>query len=521
MFYKYRYLFPLICLMVFFTIRSTNRPVEDFGGYYFGSKCFLEGCFDNSTVYETATFNQKIYADGYHNLLVSYTPFPPITSLFFIPFTFFELDTSKLIFNCLSIFVFLFSLVRLQKKLNIPEWVYLLIPVIFFIPLRNNIYFGQVYLILFSLMAEGFIFYKKEKYTLSSLLWGIAIVLKVFPLICLLFILFEKKWKPLFYLGITVFCLFIVSLFLNGTAVWTSYLFEIFPRVSNGELNDAFTPQFQSMFMLLKNMFVADTLQNPYPVLDSSLLFGLSNFLFKAFVLSLCAFVSFSGKARTIDKFSIWIIGSILISPNGSTYSLVMLLIPFLVIVALEKSIFIKGLLLALMLVINNLPVTLFFNLPLLFQFPRLYAIIILFIILISVYGVTFNYKVTFVFVAFFGVMAFPVMSKKDTDNSDYFLNRDDYLIINDYAVQDNKLILFYFNDITGEKQDTLHFNQQITENDSLYVKNNQIFQSDKQLTYTRDRKKKAVMLNSGQLLYLSDKHRGIGFYTLRTKKVF
>lgn len=518
MFYKYRYLFPLICLMTAFIIRSTNRPVEDYAGYYFGSKFFLEGCFDNSTVYETAAFNQKIYAEGYHNLLVSYTPFPPVTSLFFVPFTFFELYMSKLIFNCLSIFVFLFSLVRLQKFLKVPEWLYLLIPVMFFIPLRNNIYFGQVYLILFSLMAEGFIFYKKDKYVLSSLLWGIAIILKVFPLICLLFILFEKKWKSILYTGIALFCLFVVSLFLNDSGVWTCYLFEIFPRVSNGELNDAFTPQFQSMFMLLKNMFVSDALQNPYPVLDSSLFFGLSNFLFKALVLSLCAFVSFSGTAKSIDKFSVWIIGSILISPNGSTYSLIMLLIPFFAIVVLEKRIFIKALLLVLLLVINNLPVPLFFNLPLLFQFPRLYAILMLFIILISVYSITFNYKTTLVFIAVFAVIAFPAMNKKEKDNSAYFLNRDDYLIINDYAIRNNKLILFYYNDVTGEKRDTLHFNQQVIENDSLYVKNKQIYWSDKQLTSTSDRKKKPVMLHSGQLLYLSDKNRGVGFYTLRTK---
>jgi hypothetical protein len=522
------YLLPLICFIVFFIIESMHRPIEDYGGYYFGSKFFLDGSFNASTIYETYAFNHKIYAEGYTNLLLCYTPFPPTTSLFFLPFTFFELYASKLIFNCLSSLLFIFSLVRIVKYLNIPNWVYLLLPLIFFIPIRNNIFFGQAYFILFSLLVEGYIFYKKESFWSASLVWGLAIVLKIFPVICLLFLVFEKKWKQLFCIATAVFSLLIISFYFNGIEVWKTYLLEIFPRVSNGELNDAFTPQFQSMFMLLKNCFVADSLLNPHPVMHSPVFFNIFNFLFKVTVVSFCAFVSLNKKLNGIVsknagivKFGLWTIASILLSPNGSTYSLIMLLIPFLSIVQIEKNILWKGMLLVVLFSINNLPVGMFFSLPAVFQFPRLYLMIGLFLLLIYIYGVTVNYKILLLFSALFGIQLISALYRNDKDNSTYYFSQKKHTLIYDYKILNNKLIVFYDYDTAGEKSDTLNFEQQIKQTDSLYLKNQQIYFGKQQLTYSNDRKMKPILLNTGQVLYLSDKNRGIGFYTLRTKKIF
>ncbi len=518
---RYIYLLPLCCLMIIFILKSANRPADDYAGYYFGSRFFLEGLFNAPTIYETYAFNHKIFAEGYNNLLVSYTPFPPITSLFFIPFTWFDLYTSKIIFNCLSSFVFLFSLLRIMKFLNIPNWVYMIIPLVFLIPIRNNIYFGQAYLILFSMMIEGFIFYKKGRYFYASLLWGPAIVLKIFPLICLFFLLFKKEWRQMLYLAGVTCGLLVSSFYFNGLDVWKTYMFEIFPRVSNGELNDAFTPQFQSMFMFLKNIFVADELQNPFPPFDNPQLFILLNLCFKIIVLSFCASVSLNKRIEDLEKFGIWVIGSILISPNGSTYSLILLMIPFFGFCRIEKNNSLKGFLILILLLISNLQVNAFFSLPAVFQFPRLILTLGLFIFLIYLYSTSLNYKVLLGFSLLFVIASIPALQKKDNDNSTYFFHKNNYTLIYDYIIKDNKLAVFYYNDDKGAKSDTLNFEQPIKQDENIYLKNHQIYWRDDQLTDTDDRKMKPVLLSSGRLLYLSDKNRGVGFYTLRTKKIF
>jgi hypothetical protein len=47
-------------------------------------------------------------------------------------------------------------------------------------------------------------------------------------------------------------------------------------------------------------------------------------------------------------------------------------------------------------------------------------------------------------------------------------------------------------------------------------MKKNQLFYKGKQLTFSRDRKKKPMLATDGSIVYLSDKNRGVGFYTLR-----
>jgi hypothetical protein len=517
---KYKYIIPLVCLTVFFIFQSIHRPVEDYAGYYFGSKFFLNSNFDAGTIYETYVFNQKIAAEGYTDLLVSYTPFPPITSLFFIPFAGFELYTSKLIFNCLSVLLFLFTLVRIIRFLKLPDWVLLLVPVVFFISIRNNIFFGQMYLILFSLMAEGFIFYKNKKYVYAALLWGPAIMLKIFPLICLLFIPLKKEWKQLLYLAASVLCLLLLSIGLNGMSIWKTYLFEIFPRVSNGELNDAYTPQFQSMFMLLKNIFVADEIRNPSPIVNSFLFFVITNLLFKAVILSVCILITLNKKTDDINKLGAWIIASILISPNGSTYSLILLLLPFVAFISHEKNIVSKWVLIIILLLINNLPVTLFRELPVVFQFPRLYLLIGFFVLFAFSYKITFNYWILFACVLVLVFQSVSDLFRSKDENSRYLFSDKKYLILYDYEILKNKLVVHYYNDINGEKRDTLYSNLSVRADVNLNVINNQVYWGANQLTYSNDRKIKPVLLNTNEILYLSDKNRGVGFYTLRVKKI-
>jgi hypothetical protein len=503
---------PLIVLLLFFVVKATGLGYADFASYYFGSQLLLSG--DYLTAYDTASLNLSISDQGFRNLFVSYTPFPPFTAVFFYPFTLLSIESSKIIFNCISCTSFIFTVYRSFKYFEVPSIYLLLVPLLFFIPIQNNLFFGQTYLILFCLLMEGYMAYRKGQVISSSVLWGIAILLKIFPVLLFFFLLAKKEYKNVFFLACICSALLIFSTFINGFNSWHFYITEIFPRLNNGELNDSYTYIFQSAFMLLKNVFIYDEVLNTQVIYNSPSLFWISLAVFKACVFGVCVMVSLKENTNQFLGFAFWIMASILISPNGSTYSLILLLIPLM---TLYGSVIPKRTQLILMLLlwlICNLALYNFASLSLFFKFPRLYLLIAFFIMMTVIAKTKLNLKIVLGFILIFLLQDSSRLIIKP-DNSSYFFKEDKYFLIYDYKIKDNKLICSYWS-IVGSKKDSVDFTGKESVTVSLCVKENQIYYSGKKMTDSPDWKKKPVLVDNRYIIYLSDKNKGIGFYTLR-----
>ena len=207
----------ILCLVLigYFIFQSLQVGGNDFSNSYFGASFLLQGEFDLG-IFDPYTFNKKIYDMGYRNLFLNYNPNPPSTSIFFIPFAFLPLEASKLLFNIVSSALFLLSVYRLCRHLNVDQrWIMICIPIVFFIPVRNQILFGQTYFLVFALLAEGFIAHERRKLLTASVLWSTAIFIKVFPVILVLFLILKKDWKQIIYLGVA--CLIILAVFRRFT----------------------------------------------------------------------------------------------------------------------------------------------------------------------------------------------------------------------------------------------------------------------------------------------------------------
>ena len=510
---RYAPYYPLLLLavlLVYFIIKATNAPFGDYAGYYFGSRALLQGNYE--TVYDTWSLNVLIAKKGYSGVFVSYTPFPPFTSIVLAPFLLFPVAVSKILFNVFSGALFVWVLARAGKYFSQPPWVLWLVPVIFFIPLRNNIFFGQAYLLLFALLLEGYMSYKKGKPVVAALLWGIAIVFKLFPLVILFFLLAKKQNKQVAYCVTVCLLLGLVSLLLNGFASWQYYVFTIFPRANSGELNDSYTYLFQSAFMLLKNLFVYDAVQNPQVVLNSTPVFVICMVLYKALLLACCVGITIHKKATGFMAFASWITGSMLLSPNGSSYSLILLLMPLLAL-ANSKQVYLFATM-ALLSLICFIPVAALGGMPLLLQFPRLYGMLLLFGLLIIVAGMQFPVKL---FGAFVALLLLADASKlfPHPDNSKYLLSQE-LPFVYEYAIKENQLVYYYWDDKGSHETSTGYAVHGYSTN-NVQIKNNQVYYQDKQLTSTPDRKKQVMLVNGKDIIYLSDRNRGFGFYTMRT----
>jgi hypothetical protein len=419
---------------------------------------------------------------------------------------------AKIVFNIFSAVLFLMAIMRATRYFNISAWLVWLIPVVFIIPLRNNIFFGQAYLLLFALLVEGFLAYKKGRPILTASLWAVAIVFKLFPLVILFFLIAKKQYKQVMYCSAACLLLGSVSVLLNGFASWQYYVFTIFPRANNGELNNSYTWLFQSAFMLGKNLFVYDEVQNPQVLFNSTPAFIICMVLFKAAVLASCVGITLSRKTTDWLAFAGWIIASMLLSPNGSSYSLILLLIPLLAL-ASSKQVYLY-ISIALLFLISAIPVQALAGWPLLLQFPRLYLLLLFFILLNIVSGTRLPFKP---FIAFFAMLLLADAGKMfaHTDNSRYLL-KEKLPLVYAYAIKDGRLVYYYWGE-KGSRETMTAYSVQQYSTGEVRIQNNQVFYKDQQLTATPDRKKQAMLINGKDVIYLSDKNRGFGFYTLRS----
>lgn len=499
----------LLVLLAYFIYKAAGAPVSDYAGYYFGSRALLQGNFQQ--VYDTYSLNALIAQQGYTGVFVSYTPFPPFTSVVLAPFLVFPVAVSKIIFNIVSASLFVIVLGRTVKHFSIPQWIGWLIPVLFFIPFRNNIYFGQAYLLLFALLMEGFMAYKKGRTITAALLWAGAIVFKLFPLVLLFFLLVKKQYKQLAYCVAACMLLGVVSLLFNGFASWQYYVFTIFPRANSGELNNSYTFLFQSAFMLLKNLFVYDEVQNPQVFFNNMPLFIICIVLFKSLILACCVGISLHKATTDQLAFAGWITASLLLSPNGSSYSLVLLLLPLLTL-ANSRQVYMY-IFMALVFSINSIPVQALTKWPLLLQYPRLYLLLLFFLLLVIGTGARLHWRPL---LAFFMVLLLGDMPKlfAKQDNSSYLL-KEKLPLVYAYATKDKRLVYYYWDEKGGHEKMTAYPVLQESAAD-VQIKNNQVYYKNNRLTSTPDRKRQALMINGNEIIYLSDKNRGFGFYTLR-----
>lgn len=505
-------LLPLAVLLAYFIYRAVGAPLGDFAGYYFGGRALLQGRFQQ--VYDTYSLNALIAQKGYTGVFVSYTPFPPFTALVLAPFFLFPVAIAKLVFNSCSALLLLFTLNRVGQFFNIPRWVLLLMPVVFFIPLRNNIFFGQAYLLLVVLLLEGYIAWKKERLWLASLLWAIAIVFKVFPLVLLFFLITKKQYKVALFCALACAGLGVLSLLINGWEAWQYYVFTILLRAGNGELNNSYGWLFQSAFMLLKNALVYDAMENPRVWYNSLLLFTIAMALFKAFILAGSVGIGKKEQANgAFDcmAFAGWITASLLLSPNGSSYSLILLLLPLVAIASERKRLTVWAS--VLLFIICTLPVQSLAAMPLLLKFPRLYLLLLFFILLMRSVPSQFPVKL---FLAFFVLLALPAMRAPVKDDSVYLLP-DKLPLLYDYSIKNNQLVYYYWDEDGSHENFTNYIVQQY---DTVTLTNNQVYYKGKQLTSSPDLKKKPMLVNGNTIVYLSDKNRGMSFYTLRSINV-
>lgn len=492
--HPYFILLPTFILGLVFIIKNYSSPIGDFGNYYYASKFLMNGDW-GLWIYDVASFNLKIFELGQRDFYLNYTPVPPFSSILYIPFTFFNIGTAKLIWNLLNLILLLFTMYRFRNRVNINSVFWLLFPILFFTPFRNNINEGQSYFLLLFLIGEGFLQFEKGNLWMMAILWALAIHFKISPAFVFLFLAFNKNSKAIFYLSIISLLYFLVSLPFVTIPVWLNYIQDVLPRLFNGEINDTYALSYQSMQVLLKTVFVPDVLSNNNAWFDSPMIYTKLLLIFKVslFILSiLCA----NSKISLPIKFSVWLIFSLLISGYGNSFSLILLILPTLYFFNTTNQLLpIHYLYLVCLILTINVPFYWFSDLFLPFRFPRLYTYLGLFLILVFVSKITFKwYYLVFLFL----IILIPFKTQKFYQN--YLFKNEEEFLIYDFQLSGRQVLINYF-DFNGPSAKIVPID----------------FKAKKKVYFNfPESKTKACLVNDSIIVYLSDLNRGVGFTTLR-----
>ena len=507
---KYDSLIPLLLVCLFFTWKAIHFPAHDFANYYFGGKFLANGHF-TSSVYFPYDFNKTIADLGFRNIFASYAPNTPFLALLFVPFSFLPLVVAKLTLNLLSILLFVYSLKRLVSFYKIEPVFLLLVPILFFVPIKNELLFGQVYFLLFFLIAESWLAYEKNQWVKMGIFLGVAVFLKVFPILLILVFVFKRQFRPIKYVLASCVILLLFSILFSGIDIWIFYFKNVLPKASSGEISEAFVTNYQSVFMFLKQLLVYDSVLNPDVIRNAPQTFQALIIAFKIMLFSIGFYISRKAN-NSLFVISYWILAMVLLSPYGSTYTFVLLLLPYFSLMKSALSSVKKILGCLFIFAVANLPLQAFISNAFPFSYLRLFALLLLFSLFLSWLYYTIEIKIVMISVAAgFAVAYFFPINK--SENSSYLLGRDMPILIYDYRISKDLLTYYYWNE-TGKNSAFIPLENALTKVGE--VKENQIFLDDKQLTFDTSYKEKPLLINNNTMLYLSDFDRGIGFYTLR-----
>jgi hypothetical protein len=512
--------FSIACFHLLFIttllVLSSHAAIGDWGNYYFGATGYHDG--NAHEIYDVARFNN--YVDAWRlnePTFLSYTQVPPLSLLIYFPFTLMKVGVAKLVFTALTYLFCAFSITRLFKKMQLELRWSLLLPLLLFLPLRSNIDAGQSYFLLIALLAEGWIARENGKWILAGILFALAIHLKIFPAIVLIWLLAEKDWKTFGATLGAVLIFFGVSLAYIDYGIWKQYCVEILPRLAKGEITNTYATAYQSMPVLLKQIFVPNAMHNPAAIVDSPFIYKPLTLLWTGIVLAIAFLFSFDKKQNAFLRFSIWIFAGMLISGYGSTYGLLLLIFPAIALLeSKDLKRHKKFILLFLIALVANVPMAWIMNFTFPFSFLRLFLLICLFA------GILIDFRPQWNRLAYIGLFI-PLLSLANSNSneveSDYFLDKEPSLLITDFNVKGDTVIYTY-RDVNGLHEGRKLFPAKIESAEEKGYNPDFAFWEGVEYRFEGEQISKLVVINKKYFLFLSDKNRGVGFYSLRIKKI-
>jgi len=510
------YFCPLLIVLSYSFYQSLAFNLHDFSNSYFSARMIREGV-SPSHLFDIYEFNSYIWNLGYPDVLVDFYLNSPFTISFFYPLSYIENPyVAKAIFNFISIVLFCWSLyILIRKKLEGRYSLLLLLPILFFVPIRNQILFGQSYFLVFSLIIFGFLFMENKREGIGASLLSVAVLLKIFPVFYGVTLLFYKSWKAVLLGILTLLTLVLFSIYISGFSLWETYVMEIIPNAIQNNSTVDFRYNAQSFDVLLRTLFIEDAYYNPNALFNNERLYTLLKWVFKSVIIAFAIGLSSKNKNNLFKLLPIWIVALFLLQSRTATYAQILWIVPAICFLNQKISMTKKIVFLLVLFIVCNIPVYKLESLPIVFKFSRLGFTLLLAFLFYSSFSVKLNLKwLVGVFIAL-TPLHLKVFENNKTINSEYVLAEKEHFLVYDFFEKDETLFIKTLGkngeEIVSTNIPVTSFNENIFE-----IEGNQILLDDKVILEDYSLKKKPVLVNNTTVYYLTDHHSRRGAYTIK-----
>ena len=174
------------------------------------------------------------YNGSFGNNILNY---PPFVTIIFSVFSIFPIVIASKIWLAISISSLLLSLYLCFKlfKIRILSSLALILSSLVFVyfPVRFTLGMGQLNLLVLLFVVLTFYFYIKDKDAYSGICLGISIMLKLFPVLIILYFLVLKRFKILLYTLLTFAGLSLVSYFFIKPEINNNYWLHLLPVLTS------------------------------------------------------------------------------------------------------------------------------------------------------------------------------------------------------------------------------------------------------------------------------------------------
>jgi hypothetical protein len=256
----------------------------DFPNYYLAASLYHRG-IPLDRVYEWTWFQRQKDHLGIQQPLVGFIPNPPMCALPVLPFSLLSPLAAKRAWLIVNLGFLLLALGLLHRVTKLPWRRAALLSLLCIVPLSANFLCGQYYVLILLLICAAYYCSCLNHRLTSGLLLSAAASLKFFPALFLILFIRRRDWRSAGGLILGTVALTAISVAVFGLEVHRILLTEVLPRALRGELVGPYSLVWNSFTALWHHLFLFEPELNRWPLLDSPVLYALTQAITGAGVL--------------------------------------------------------------------------------------------------------------------------------------------------------------------------------------------------------------------------------------------
>jgi len=321
-----------VCLALWFsfnTIPHAWRALNtDFPNYYITAHLLREH-ISTARIYEWVWFQRQQDYLQTGQTFSAMQPLTPFSALFIWPFASLAPLAAKHAWLLLNAGLLFLSALILRRTTHL-RWSRIALLIAASYPLQRNILTGQFYvLLLFLITLALWAHLRNHRITAGSAI-AIAIGLKLFPALYVLYFLRKRDWRTLLGVLIGAAAVAAASIAAFGWQLNRLYLFQLLPREMRGDSTSPYDLTSSSFTVLFHRLFIFEPTLNPHPLFHAAWLFPillpLIQLLIVAPLILLCDRHT-TRPNQTQLEWSAVLLACLTLSPMPASYHFVLLLL--------------------------------------------------------------------------------------------------------------------------------------------------------------------------------------------------